>query len=150
LNVWPIPPGCQSRAGAGVGSFNHRFAMPGVAGNSVLSIMRLTDLPPFADEGLLAKSRNDKATPKIFHTASSTEYWAHPTTCACPKSGARSIPPHGCVSWCTSNRGKLTGLGLSIVDTLARRMGAKLELSSPPEGWRHGFEARLLGQTSSR
>jgi signal transduction histidine kinase len=42
------------------------------------------------------------------------------------------------------------GLGLSIVDTLARRMGAKLVLSSPPEGRRHGFEARLVWQTSSR
>jgi two-component system OmpR family sensor kinase len=36
------------------------------------------------------------------------------------------------------------GLGLSIVDTLARRMGAKLELISPPEGRRNGFEARLV------
>lgn len=42
------------------------------------------------------------------------------------------------------------GLGLSIVDTLARRMGAKLVLSSPPEGLRNGFEARLAWQTSSR
>jgi len=42
------------------------------------------------------------------------------------------------------------GLGLSIVDTLARRMGAKLVLSSPPEGLRNGFEARLVWQTSSR
>jgi uncharacterized protein (DUF1015 family) len=42
------------------------------------------------------------------------------------------------------------GLGLSIVDTLARRMGAKLVLSSPPEGRRNGFEARLVWQTSSR
>jgi len=35
------------------------------------------------------------------------------------------------------------GLGLSIVDTLARRMGAKLDLRSPGEGQRGGFEARL-------
>jgi two-component system OmpR family sensor kinase len=36
------------------------------------------------------------------------------------------------------------GLGLSIVDTLARRMGARLVLKSPPEGCRNGFEARLV------
>jgi len=65
-----------SSAGAGGGSFNHRFAMPGQAGNSVLSILRPVDLPPFTDEGLLAKARDGKVTPKIFYTFSSTEYWA--------------------------------------------------------------------------
>ena len=40
------------------------------------------------------------------------------------------------------------GLGLSIVATLARRMGAKLVLTSPPGGSRNGFEARLVWQVS--
>jgi hypothetical protein len=65
-----------SAAGAGGGSFNHRFAMPGQAGNSVLSVLRPVDLPPFTDEGLLARSRGAGVTPKIFYTFSSTEYWA--------------------------------------------------------------------------
>jgi hypothetical protein len=65
-----------SSAGAGGGSFNHRFAMPGVAGNSVLSILRPVDLPPFTDEGLLAKATAANVTPKIFYTFTSTEYWA--------------------------------------------------------------------------
>ena len=65
-----------SSAGAGGGSFNHRFAMPGVAGNSVLSALRPVDLPPFADEGLLARAQAARVTPKIFYTFSSTEYWA--------------------------------------------------------------------------
>ena len=65
-----------SSAGAGGGSFNHRFAMPGQAGNSVLSVLRPVDLPPFIDEGLLAKARSARVTPKIFYTFSSTEYWA--------------------------------------------------------------------------
>jgi hypothetical protein len=65
-----------SSAGAGGGSFNHRFAMPGQAGNSVLSVLRPVDLPPFTDEGLLAKARAASVTPKIFYTFSSTEYWA--------------------------------------------------------------------------
>jgi hypothetical protein len=63
-------------AGAGGGSFNHRFAMPGVAGNSVLSVLRPVDLPPFTDDGLLAAARAGRVTPKIFYTFSSTEYWA--------------------------------------------------------------------------
>jgi hypothetical protein len=65
-----------SSAGAGGGSFNHRFAMPGVAGNSVLSALRPVDLPPFTDEGLLGRARAVGVTPKIFYTFSSTEYWA--------------------------------------------------------------------------
>src|SRR6202795_117015 len=65
-----------SSAGAGGGSFNHRFAMPGVAGNSVLSALRPVDLPPFTDEALLARAQAARVTPKIFYTFSSTEYWA--------------------------------------------------------------------------
>jgi Alpha/beta hydrolase domain len=63
-------------AGAGGGSFNHRFASPGQAGNSVLSIFRPVDLPPFTDEGLLARARSAATVPRIFYTFSSTEYWA--------------------------------------------------------------------------
>lgn len=65
-----------SSAGAGGASINHRFAMPGEAGNSVLSILRPVDIPPFTDEGLLAKADAAHVTPKIFYTFSSTEYWA--------------------------------------------------------------------------
>jgi hypothetical protein len=65
-----------SSAGAGGGSFNHRFAMPGQAGNSVLSVLRPVDLPPFTDEGLLARARTAGTVPKIFTTVTSTEYWA--------------------------------------------------------------------------
>jgi hypothetical protein len=63
-------------AGAGGGSFNHRFASPGQAGNSVLSIFRPVDVPPFTDDGLLAKATSASVVPKIFYTFSSTEYWA--------------------------------------------------------------------------
>jgi len=45
--------------------------------------------------------------------------------------------------------GSGAGLGLSIVDTLARRMGAKLVLQSPLEGQQSGFEARLVWRTVS-
>jgi hypothetical protein len=63
-------------AGAGGGSFNHRFASPGQAGNSVLSIFRPVDLPPFTDDGLIARARAAAVVPRIFYTFSSTEYWA--------------------------------------------------------------------------
>jgi Alpha/beta hydrolase domain len=63
-------------AGAGGGSFNHRFASPGQAGNSVLSIFRPVDLAPFTDDGLLARARSAGVVPRIFYTFSSTEYWA--------------------------------------------------------------------------
>jgi len=65
-----------SSAGAGGGSFNHRFALPGEAGNSVLSILRPVDLPPFDDNGLLANAVKGHVVPRIFYTFSSTEYWA--------------------------------------------------------------------------
>ncbi|MGE0593817.1 MAG: alpha/beta hydrolase domain-containing protein [Vicinamibacterales bacterium] len=63
-------------AGAGGGSFNHRFAMPGQAGNSVLSILRPVDIPPFTDAALLARATAARVVPKIFYTFTSTEYWA--------------------------------------------------------------------------
>ena len=65
-----------SSAGAGGGSFNHRFAMPGVAGNSVLSALRPVDIPPFTDNALLAAARAAGAVPKIFYTFTASEYWA--------------------------------------------------------------------------
>jgi hypothetical protein len=74
-------------AGAGRGSFNHRFANPGQAGNSVLDVLRPVDLFPFTDlpqkdpltgakDGLLLRADRQKVTPKIFYIYSSTEYWA--------------------------------------------------------------------------
>jgi len=65
-----------SSAGAGVGSFNHRFAMPEQAGNSVLSVLRPVDVPPFTDDGLLAKALAARVAPRIFYTFTSSAYWA--------------------------------------------------------------------------
>ena len=74
-------------AGGGRGSFDHRYAMPGEAGNSVLSDLRPVDLFPFTDgietdpvtgarDGLLRRAELSHTVPKIFYTYSSTEYWA--------------------------------------------------------------------------
>jgi hypothetical protein len=81
-------------AGAGGGSFNHRFAMPGQAGNSVLSILRPVDLPPFTDAGLLARARTDGVVPRIFYTFSSTEYWARAGSLThTTEDGRADLPP---------------------------------------------------------
>lgn len=74
-------------AGAGRGSFNHRYALPGEAGNSVLSDVRAVDLYPFADvptpdidgkgkSGLLDRAVHDNTAPKIMYIISSSGYWA--------------------------------------------------------------------------
>lgn len=74
-------------AGAGRGSFNHRYALPGEAGNSVMSNLRAVDLYPFADvptpdidgkghAGLLDRARHDQTVPKIMYIISSSGYWA--------------------------------------------------------------------------
>ena len=74
-------------AGAGRGSFNHRYALPGEAGSSVMSNLRAVDLYPFADTptpdidgsghaGLLDRAVHDNTVPKIMYIISSSEYWA--------------------------------------------------------------------------
>ena len=74
-------------AGAGRGSFNHRYALPGEAGNSVLSAVRAVDLYPFADvptpdidgkgkAGLLDRAVQYNTVPKIMYIISSSGYWA--------------------------------------------------------------------------
>jgi len=84
-----------SSAGAGGASVNHRFAMPGQAGNSVLSILRPVDLPPFTDDGLLAKAEAAHVTPRIFYTFSSTEYWARAGSLTHTRGDGRADVPLG-------------------------------------------------------
>ena len=80
-------------AGAGRGSFDHRYAMPGEAGNSVLSDLRPVDLFPFTDDGLLRAAEESHALPKIFYTFSSTEYWARAGSLTYTTvDGARELP----------------------------------------------------------
>jgi len=62
-------------AGAGRGSFNFRFAQPSRDGHPFLNVEYPTDLPPFTDEGMLAKAREANVVPKIFYSNGSYEYW---------------------------------------------------------------------------
>ena len=62
-------------AGAGRGSFNLRFAQPSRDGHPFLNVSYPTDLPPFTDQGMLAKAREAHVVPKIFYSNGSYEYW---------------------------------------------------------------------------
>jgi hypothetical protein len=73
-------------AGAGRGSFNHRFAQPSRDAQPMSSLFFPTDLFPFTDlaeedpdthakAGLLDAAGKSHAVPKIFYTNTSYEYW---------------------------------------------------------------------------
>ncbi len=73
-------------AGAGRGSFNHRFAQPSRDGHPYLNFFYPTDIFPFTDEaqtdpetgmtdGLLTHAGAPELRPKIFYTNSAYEYW---------------------------------------------------------------------------
>ncbi|HYG99257.1 MAG TPA: alpha/beta hydrolase domain-containing protein [Terriglobales bacterium] len=73
-------------AGAGRGSFNHRFAQPSRDAQPMSSIFYPTDIFPFTDlpqtdavtgetAGLLDKAFAAKVAPKIFYSNTSYEYW---------------------------------------------------------------------------
>lgn len=59
-------------AGAGRGSFNHRFAQASRDGHPTMNFFYPTDIYPFTDDLLLAKV---KQPAKIFYTNGSYEYW---------------------------------------------------------------------------
>lgn len=74
-------------AGAGIGSFNHRFAQPSRDAQPTSALFYPTDLFPFADTpqtdpvtgqtaGLLDRAKADGVLPKIFYTNTSYEYWS--------------------------------------------------------------------------
>jgi alpha/beta hydrolase family protein len=73
-------------AGAGRGSFNHRFAQPSRDGHPFLNTFFPTDIYPFSDvaqtdpetgatAGILDRAEKAGVTPKIFYTNGSYEYW---------------------------------------------------------------------------
>lgn len=73
-------------AGAGRGSFNHRFAQPSRDGHPFMNQFYPVDIFPFTDleqedpetglrEGLLTRARETGKLPKIFYTNSSYEYY---------------------------------------------------------------------------
>lgn len=73
-------------AGAGRGSFNHRFAQPSRDARPFFNFLYPTDIYPFTDvaqadpetgldEGILSRATKGKVVPKVFYTNSSYEYY---------------------------------------------------------------------------
>jgi hypothetical protein len=73
-------------AGAGRGSFNHRFAQPSRDGHPYINFFYPTDIFPFTDlpqrdpetgvtDGLLTHALKPAFHPRIFYTNTSYEYW---------------------------------------------------------------------------
>ena len=73
-------------AGAGRGSFNHRFAQPSRHSSAHFDVFYPTEQFPFSDDpqtdgstgeqgGLLDRCRQQGTTPKLFYFNTSTEYW---------------------------------------------------------------------------
>jgi hypothetical protein len=73
-------------AGAGRGSFNHRFAQPSRDGHPFINFFYPTDIFPFTDveqrdpetgvtDGLLSHATKPAFRPEIFYTNTSYEYW---------------------------------------------------------------------------
>ncbi|HZQ90803.1 MAG TPA: alpha/beta hydrolase domain-containing protein [Terriglobales bacterium] len=70
-------------AGAGRGSFNHRFAQPSRDGQPMSAFFFPVDIPPFATTGpckgctgLLDRAAGSNTAPKIFLSNTSYEYWS--------------------------------------------------------------------------
>ena len=90
-------------AGAGRGSFNHRFAQPSRDSQPLSPLFYPNDVFPFTDlpttdplsgktEGLLDRAVADKVVPKIFYTNTSYEYWSRgESLCHTTPDGARDV-----------------------------------------------------------
>ncbi|MFK7956460.1 MAG: alpha/beta hydrolase domain-containing protein [Lysobacterales bacterium] len=92
-------------AGAGRGSFNHRFAQPSRDGHRYSAFFYPTDVFPFSSasqtdpitgnlDGLLAAYNNAALLPKIFYTNSGYEYWGRAAALIHTRvDGAADMPP---------------------------------------------------------
>jgi len=91
-------------AGAGVGSFNHRFAQPSRDAQPLSPLFYPTDLFPFTflpetdpetgrTAGLLDRARAENVVPKIFATNTSYEYWGRAASLIHTSPDGRSDAP---------------------------------------------------------
>ncbi len=80
--------------GAGLGSFNERFAQPSRDGHPFLNVLYPVDVPPFTPEELLEKERAAGTAPKLFLSNGAYEYWGR---CASlihtTRDGKKDVPP---------------------------------------------------------
>ena len=81
-------------AGAGRGeTFNMPFAQPSRDGHPFLNVLYPVDLPPFNDDGLLARTRKEDVLPKIFFSNGSYEYWGRGASLIHTSLMAKRMPP---------------------------------------------------------
>jgi hypothetical protein len=90
-------------AGAGRGSFDHRFAQPSRDGHPLLNLFYPSDIFPFTDEpetdagitdSILAKARKDGVVPKIFYSNGAYEYWGRAASLIhTSPDGKKDVPP---------------------------------------------------------
>lgn len=90
-------------AGAGRGSFDHRFAQPSRDGHPLLNLMYPSDIFPFTDEAetdgsitdsILARARKDGVVPKIFYSNGAYEYWGRAASLIhISPDGKKDVPP---------------------------------------------------------
>jgi hypothetical protein len=92
-------------AGGGRGSFNHQFAQPSRDARPFFNFVYPTDIFPFTEadqidpetgitDGLLKRTLDSGAVPKIFYTNSSYEYYGRAASLSHTSvDGARDVPP---------------------------------------------------------
>ncbi len=90
-------------AGAGRGSFDHRFAQPSRDGHPRLNLMYPSDIFPFTDEpetdagitdSILERARKDGVVPKIFYSNGAYEYWGRAASLIhISPDGKKDVPP---------------------------------------------------------
>jgi hypothetical protein len=109
--------------------------MPGQAGNSVLSILRPVDVPPFRDDGLLAAARAAGSVPRIFYTFSSTEYWARAGSLTHTTDDGRADAPLATTSRLYFLSGTPHASGPLPADREQRFRGYAHRLNFAEQGW---------------
>lgn len=82
-------------AGAGMGSFNFRFAQPSRDGHPFLNVLYPTDIPPFNQaDGLLERAQAAHVVPKMFFSNGSYEYWGRDASLIhTSEDGKSDVPP---------------------------------------------------------
>jgi hypothetical protein len=90
-------------AGAGRGSFDHRFAQPSRDGHPLLNLFYPSDIFPFTDDSetdggitdsILARARKDGVVPKIFYSNGAYEYWGRAASLITTSpDGKKDVPP---------------------------------------------------------
>ncbi|HEV2719016.1 MAG TPA: alpha/beta hydrolase domain-containing protein, partial [Thermoanaerobaculia bacterium] len=128
-------------AGAGRGNFNHRFAQPSRDQQPLAPSFYPVDVPPFTDDGLLARAAAERVVPKIFYVNTAYEYWSRGASLIhTTPDGARDVEPAP-----TSRAYFVAGLGHVASPWPPVKGEGAQQLGNPNNivYLRHGFAAAL-------